>query len=146
MDRPVPRTAQSNRTDLQIPATQSGPGQPNGQPVRVPTNLPYGEAGQLQQAQQAAPLAQTPTQAPPPVSAQDAINASKNFQMPDLGLMQPSARPNEPVTAGLPGSPVTASGPPTATGQVSALLTKLAAATGSGALSSLAQRAQGAGQ
>jgi hypothetical protein len=70
--------------------------------------------------------------------------AAKNFQMPQMDIMQPSQRPMEPVTAGLPGSPVGA--PPPNTGTVSALLSKMAAATGSGALSSLASRAQSAGQ
>ena len=143
----MPRTAQSNRTDLQIPATQSGQGQPNGQPVTAPTGLPYGESGQLQAAQQAQPVPQAPTQAPPPVSPGDAMAAAKNFQMPALGgLMDPSSRPNEPVTAGLPGSPVTPGAQAPPDGSVSALLAKMAAATGSGSLSSLAQRAQQVGQ
>ena len=139
----MPRTAQANRVDLQIPKTATGPGQPNGQPVTAPTGLPYGENQQLQQAQQAQPLPQTPTQ---PVGAQDAITAAKNFQMPDMNLMGPTQRPNEPVTAGLPGSPTNpqTQGPPD--GSVSALLAKMAAATGSGSLSSLAQRAQAVGQ
>ena len=142
----MPRTAQSNRVDLQIPKTMTGPGQPNGQAVMTPTGLPYGEAGQLQQAQQAQPVPQAPTQSAPPISAQDATSAAKNFQMPNMGLMNPSQRPNEPVTSGLPGAPMNPAGPPQNPGNVSALLTKLAAATGSGALNSLAQRAQAAGQ
>ena len=142
----MPRTAQANRTDLLVPKTMTGPGQPNGQPVQVPTNLPYGEAGQLAQAQQAAPMAGPSTGPPPPVGPQDAITAAKNFQMPDMNLMGPTQRPNEPVTAGLPGSPSTPNVQSPPDGSVSALLAKMAAATGSGSLSSLAQRAQSVGQ
>ena len=134
----MPRTAQSNRTDLQIPATMTGPGQPNGQPVTTPTNLPYGEAGQLAQAQQAQPLPQAPTQ-PAPVGPQDAMSAAKNFQMPALpDLHGPSARPNEPVTMGLPSGP---GAPPPQGDGIGAMLSRMASVANSPALAQLAARA-----
>lgn len=146
----MPRTPkpQANRSDLLVagPTGQPPPGmgQPNGQPVRAPTGLPYGENQQLRQAQAVSPLPQQPGPPSTPVPPGQAIQAAKQFQMPQMDVMAPSARPMEPVTAGLPGSPVNA--PPPSTGTVSGLLAKMAAATGSGALSSLAQRAQQAGQ
>lgn len=66
----APGATYSNRTDL------------NQQPIRTATGQPYGVAGQQRAAQQAAPL---PQKAPPP-----------NF----ADLHGPTARPEEPVTAG----------------------------------------------
>lgn len=134
--------------------TPPGTGQPNGLPgpvnvpgqaVTVPTGLAYGEAGQLQQAQQVAPLPQA--QGPPGAGGgmAQAMQAARMHQKPNLGsLTRPTERPNEPVTAGLPGQPqgTTPPQPPTMSG----MLQKLAGATGSGALSALAQRAMAAGQ
>lgn len=160
---PIPDPA-ANRTDLNAPGTPTTPppglGQPNGQPVAVPTGTPYGEAGQLQQAQQAVPLPEGPAtpQAPPPhpsapgqpVDMNAANQAARNFQMPNLGsLTRPTERPNEAVTAGLPSGPPPITGSPMpqqSTGSISSMLAKMAAATGSAALSQLASRATAVGQ
>ena len=116
----------------------TGPGQPNGQAVNAPTGLPYGEAGQLAQAQQAQPVPQAPTQ-PAPVTPQDATGAAKNFQMPALpDLHGPSERPNEPVTAGLPGQPGM---PPAQSDGIGAMLSRMATMANSPALAQLAARA-----
>ena len=149
----MPRNApKPNRTDLNLAGPTGAPppgmGQPNGQAVATPTGLPYGENQALQQAQQAVPVAGGP---PPPAGPsagppQSPIDAAKNYQMPNVGLMNPSERPNEPITAGLPGSPASPGIPTQNAGTISAMLTKMAASTGSGALNSLAARAQQVGQ
>lgn len=138
----MPRGA--NRTDLLVPQTLQGPGQPNGQPVQVPTGLPYGERAQLQGAQQAVPLpaagsapgAGAPP-APPPQpqgTPTDALTAARNFQMPTLGpLTGPTQRPNEPVTAGL--------NPQNGSNGLGAMLSRMATASNSPALGQLAARA-----
>lgn len=74
----TPGTAYTNRTDLAV----------DRQPVAVPQGQTYGEAGRQEAAQQAMPL-------------------------PDLGSMlsglpglaDPTQRPDEPLTAGLPMGP-----------------------------------------
>lgn len=161
MPNPPPMPPPSaNRTDLNVPPTISGPGQPNGQPVQVPTGTPYGEASALQQSQQQVPLPKappTPTGGPPPpgqppapVDMGAALEAAKNFQMPTPGsLTRPTERPGEPVTAGLPSGPPPSVGSPMpqqTTGSISSMLAKMAAATGSAALSQLASRATAVGQ
>lgn len=69
----------------------SGPGpysqRTDKQPVREPGGLPYGENKALRQQQQAAPMAQAP--ALPPATPFDA----------------PTARPDQPVTAGANAGP-----------------------------------------
>ncbi|MFF3363594.1 hypothetical protein [Streptomyces misionensis] len=84
------------------PAPVSGPGAlsqrtdggPGKQPVRVPTGGTYGQAQQLQQLQQGAPVAASPGgDVGTPQAAQD----------PTAGLVgfdQPSQQPDIPVTAG----------------------------------------------
>jgi hypothetical protein len=148
--------AAPNRTDLLTPMVPTSPapgqGQPNGQPIQTPTGLPYGEAGMLQQAQAAVPVPQAPGPPPPGAPApgappQDPMAAARNYQMPSLGaLNRPTERPNEPVTAGLPGGLAAAGPPPQAAGTIAAMLTKMSVGTGSSALASLAQRAQAIGQ
>ena len=70
----------------------------------TPTGLAYGEAQKLQQAQAAVQLGQATPQAPP-AGPQDrmaqAIQAAKSMPAPEGSLLAPSARPNEPLTAGL---------------------------------------------
>lgn len=84
------------------PAPVSGPGalsrRTDGkQPVRVPTGLPYGEAGQMAAAQQAFPLAQSDggNVAPPAAAAQP----------PTIPFGAPTAQPDVPVTAGANAGP-----------------------------------------
>lgn len=80
------------------PAPVSGPGPlsrrtdggPGGQPVRTPTGLPYGEAGELAQAQRAAPLAESPGGAD--VTGVPVANL--------VGFGEPTTEPGTPVTAG----------------------------------------------
>lgn len=140
---------QAQRTDLLTPEVPNGPppgqGQPNGQPVQVPTGLPYGEAGQLAAAQQAVPLAKG-APAPGPAGGLDiarAMEAAKQMQPPSNGgLGRPTERPNEPITAGLqPGAPSQRQ-----VGNLSAMIDHIAKATNSAALSQLAARAAAAGQ
>lgn len=155
----MPRTfkpaARPNRTDLLTPAPPSpveAPGQPNGQPVAVPTGLPYGEATQLAQAQQAAPLPGAPAVgaapagvAPAPVGAPapgaalppGAIEAATAFQPPPRpGLMNLAGDPNAILTSGLPtgaGPGPRApfgGGPPSLLTQAAAVLNAFGAGTG----------------
>lgn len=111
----------------------SGPGalsrRSDKQAISTPTGLPYGEAGQLEAAQQAAPLPQTP--------APNVI---------DLGA--PTQRPDEPVTHGADAGPGADSsilrqpGPPATGGALSQLIARAAAADTSGQLQQLLLAAQ----
>jgi hypothetical protein len=75
-----------------------------------------------------------------------AMTAAKGMQKPSLGaLTRPTERPNEPVNAGLPGSPIPG-GQARQTGNLSAMISAVAQATSSAALSQLAARAASAGQ
>ena len=163
----MPRTgAGGNRVDLTGPPPvmpQNSGGQPNGQapvaqpstqPIQAPTGLPYGENQQLVQAQQQQPLPASPGGPPPapaapggggPMDVGAAMQAARQFQMPNLpDFQRPTERPNEPVTAGLPGSP---SGPAASgVGNMSSLLSMLAQASNSASISQLAGRAAQAGQ
>lgn len=145
----MPRGATPNRTDLAIPggtATPPGQGQPNGQPIQVPTNLPYGENQQLQAAQQAAPLPQAPQAPTMGFDLGGAMQAAKQMTKPNLGaLTRPTERPNEPINAGLPGSPI-APPPQQQTGNLSSMIAAVAQSSNSAALSQLAARAAAAGQ
>lgn len=146
---------QANRTDLQVPKTLPiGPGQPNGQPpaIQVPTGLPYGEHQQLQQQAQAVPQQQpqpgaAPGGQPQPFSIASAMAAAKQMPKPSQHqlLTRPSERPNEPVTAGLPGSPAQPPAP-RQVGNLSSMIQAVAHAANSPALSQLAARAANAGQ
>lgn len=91
------------------PAPVSGPGAlsrrtdgPQGggkQPIRVPTGGTYGQAQQLQQLQQAAPVAASPggdVGAPQPAGDPTAGL---------VGLDQPTQQPDVPVTAGADSGP-----------------------------------------
>jgi hypothetical protein len=67
------------------------------QAVRTVPGQPYGQAGAQQAAQQAIPQPQTPV-----VQASPAPTAAP-FAAPESGMLHaPTARPDEPVTAGLP--------------------------------------------
>lgn len=83
-----------NRSDLQA------------QPPTAATGLPYGEHQALVQAQQAMPIASPAGPAPSPVPAdQQALALAQAMPPPSNPLDQPSTRPNEPITAGLPSGP-----------------------------------------
>lgn len=75
----------NNRTDLATP--------------KVPTGLPYGEAGQLAGAQAAVPVAQPAGQ----MDWQQLHTLADHHPTGDVvGLDAPTARPDEPITSGLP--------------------------------------------
>ena len=127
----MPRTykpgARPQRTDLNVPGGKpppAGGGQPNGrptQPVKVPTGLPYGEAGQLAAAQRGAPLPAAGAVPVPPAGAapgggafdwNGATQAAQGWVPPKLNLAAPTERPTEPVTAGMPTGPGPGPTPP----------------------------------
>lgn len=86
--QPGPGGAYVNRTDMTQPPT-AAPGQA------------YGNAGEQIAAQEAMPLPQT--QEVDPFSK--AVQAAKQFTFNAEPINTPSARPNEPVTAGLDTGP-----------------------------------------
>jgi len=86
-----------------------------GQPIRVPTGLPYGKAKQLEQAQSAVPLPASPggaslpspgpsAPAPGPIAPPAPPMGGGPSGSSDMAnalslLSHPTQRPNEPVTA-----------------------------------------------
>src|ERR1700694_4675350 len=107
--KPAMPPPSANRTDLNVPKTVQGPGQPNGvTPSTVPTGLPYGEAKQLADVQRAAPSSPAGGAAQPPAgqgwppgagsppNIGHAIEAAKQMAPPSGALTRPTDRPNEP--------------------------------------------------
>jgi len=76
---------------------RGGNGQSGTQAAKYVSGLPYGEGQALMQTQQAAPLAAAPSIEQ---SSMPSGLASAAASQPVVGLNEPSARPNEPVTAG----------------------------------------------
>lgn len=70
------------------------------QPVKTATGLPYGEAGQLQQAQAAVPLPSAPSL--PPQGQANALTALQNMPPSDGLFTQPSENPGALPTNGIP--------------------------------------------
>lgn len=83
----APPGARPNRTDMNVP--------------NVPTGLPYGEAGKLAGAQSAVPV---PQQSEPSAPDWQQLNAQADAHPTGhvVGLDQPTQRPDEPITAGMP--------------------------------------------
>lgn len=139
MRRPKPRTG--NRSDVP-------------QPLTTPTGLPYGEAGALQQAQAAVPLArQTTPSAPGPgtptppsggVDFASVLAGAQSIVPPENALNAPTTRPDEHVMTGA-GDPMSAP-PPQMMGTLSQTLNQIAMKSGSADLALLARIAEGAGQ
>jgi hypothetical protein len=78
---------------------RGGNGQSGTQAARYVSGLPYGEGQALMATQEAAPLAAAPSIEQ---SSMPSGLASAAASQPVVGLNEPSARPNEPVTAGAP--------------------------------------------
>jgi hypothetical protein len=76
---------------------RGGNGQSGTQAARYVSGLPYGEGQALMATQEAAPLAAAPSIEQ---SSMPSGLASAAASQPVVGLNEPSARPNEPVTAG----------------------------------------------
>lgn len=130
----------------------SGPGalskrtdQSPSQPMRVPTGLPYGDAGAMHQQEQAAPMAATTQASQVPAAAMPP--SSPTAQPPAL-FHEGTQRPGEPVTHGAdlgPGadsSILTAMPGQTAGGIVSQAISKAAASDTTGVLQQLLLSAQ----
>jgi hypothetical protein len=125
-----------------IPAPASGPGRlarrTDGGPAQKLTtteytNLPYGDKGALVAQQRGAPMRQADPVEPAPI----------------VGLHEPTARPDEPVTAGIdsgPGPGSEAIGPPGSDyGTLADLLGQLAGADVSGSIAALLAEARSRG-
>ena len=117
--------AYQNRTDL-------------SQPVKTPTGMPYGQAQQLQQAQQQMPVHKEAAVDP----FASALHAAQGHDFAPVQLNAPTARPNEPVQAGLrsgpgPGPEVLGGG----TG-ISGILERLVAESGNESLRALLDNAR----
>lgn len=136
-----------------MPVGVSGPGalsqRTDVQPQSVPTGMPYGQAGAMQQAEQAVPMAGTPGIPASAASAIAAAGAPGGPPSPPPTLGTPSQRPNEPVTAGAasgpgPGPAVLNATPGAvqAGGRLSQTIFQAAAADPSGLLSQLGALAQ----
>lgn len=103
----MPRAKKSAAPKAAAPYNTGAP-----QPAAAPTGLPYGEHQQSIASQQALPAAgpsQTAPSAPPepaPAPADPAalLSAAQGYNFQPVGL-GPTARTNEPVTAGLPLGP-----------------------------------------
>lgn len=85
------------------PAPVSGPGalsrRTDGQPIRNPGGLPYGDNKELATTQAAAPMAQA---APMSVSPGQAAGM---LEMPTAGIFAPTQYADEPLTNGSPAGP-----------------------------------------
>lgn len=95
----TPGKSYGNRTDLNTNRTL---------PVRTAPGQAYGVAGQQAEAQRAIPLRPQPPAGPPPST--DAMPGPAGPSSPVVPLDAPTARPNEPLTAGVnigpgPGAP-----------------------------------------
>lgn len=84
------------------------------QPTRVPTDLPYGQAGQIRQAQQVVPLPNNATtaqpsgggpQLPPAMGPNGQPLPAGNPLPANMDAFGPTDRPDEPMTAGMPFGP-----------------------------------------
>lgn len=123
-----------------------------GQPIRVPTGVPYGQAKQIENAQQAIRLPQlagggvgTPpaTPVPQPGSPSQGPAGGPGQSNPLALLSHPTQRPNEPM--GTMPQGMTGMGQP-APAKVSDLLDRVARQGGIASLSMLADRARSLGQ
>lgn len=73
----------------------------NKQPTASASGQPYGQRQALEQAQQAMPLPNNAPVLPDAQRAERTMESARQFQAPQLGFGAPTARPNEPVTAGM---------------------------------------------
>ncbi len=88
------------------PAPVSGPGKMSrrtdgNQPVMEMAGGKYGEGKALREMQQGAPMAQSQQGMPTPSAAQQAQAPAQKM----TGLFEPTQRPEEPITAGMPIGP-----------------------------------------
>lgn len=134
--------------------TDGSPWHPN-QPVRTPTGMAYGEAGELRNLQQQAPLSNGPAPAPAQSAGGGGAAPQGGPSLEDLMGMAtpmgaPTQRPDEPVTAGAAAGP--GPGPealnlpsPVAQAHQSALdyVTQIAQSSNNPAVQFLAQQIQG---
>lgn len=128
------------------PAAVSGPGRLSRRTDTAPKfrypDAAYGENSELATQQNGAPMARTTTTT---ARSGGATPTAGSASVPGLGA--PSARPDEPVTAGVdigpgPGSDVLPGGPQTPNGEVSNLIFSLAATDRTGSLAALGMQAQ----
>lgn len=82
---------------------------PQTQPARAPQGQPYGEAKAQIDAQQQIPLPQ-PQQGAPQAAGPSGAAAANGVPYQPVPLFDPTERPDEPITAGLPFGP--GAGPP----------------------------------
>jgi hypothetical protein len=98
----TPGTAYGNRTDLNMPIS-TVPGQD------------YGKASQQQAAQSAVPMAASPVAPTQPVQSNQPVQQAQPLPRPgSMPYLDPTMRPNEPVTTGIdygPGAGSEAMGP-----------------------------------
>jgi len=78
------------------------PASPGGSLPSTPTGMKYGEHKALADAQAAVPVGAQPTPAPAPA---ETLAAAQAFTPPNLGLGNPTGRPDEGVMTGLDHTP-----------------------------------------
>ncbi len=94
----MPRKRKADPTRQAAPSANGG-GKPPTQPVMVASGQAYGQRQAQVEAQQAVPL---PALAQPqPGGWQQALTAAQQMVPPGQGFAAPTARPGEPITAGL---------------------------------------------
>jgi hypothetical protein len=127
------------------PAAVSGPGSLSQRTDSAPkmnmTGLPYGDNAELATQQAGAPMARTT-----PQSTGGGPPAAGGGGPSILGLDAPSARPDEPVTAGVdigpgPGSEALPGATQAATGELTQMIYQLAATDRTGALAAFGAKA-----
>lgn len=131
------RARKPNRTDL---AGDTAP----SLPVTAVPNQPYGEAGQQRAAQKAVPMGTPATPTAVPVAS---VSRQPSPPAGSLPFLEPTQRPHEPITAGLPFGPgpgpeVMNSAAPMPSHPVTDSLNQIAAAHQDGAVGSLADAAR----
>lgn len=98
----MPRTGRGGRRELPVGQASGNRTDLNQHlPVEVASGQPYGQRTQQENAQRAVPMGSTPAVTQPMVPLQRTLNqaAPKAGSLP---FLDPTNRPNEPVTAGLP--------------------------------------------
>lgn len=140
------------------PASVSGPGRlsrrtDGRQPNLTPTGMDYGDARDLHAQEAVAPMPQDSAPATPNIPDQDPAQTAPPAQFQGAALMDPTQRPDEPITHGVdtgPGGgsdvmPLQAQPAFQAQGPMTQMLAQLAANDPSGRLSQLYQNALASG-
>lgn len=102
----MPRTGRGGKRELAIGTNSGNRTDLNAHlPETTVPDQPYGEAAQQRLAQGAVPMAPTPAPGavnPTPLAPLQALSRNPGAKPGSLPWLEPTNRPNEPVTTGLP--------------------------------------------